>query len=214
MKKKLLAIIAGGAAMALLAGCVAREQRISPIGEERAGEIAMAAAGLEGGEKPERLSVESGSVDGLDHYDVVFYYNGAEYSCQIDALSGRVIQWGWVGDPREAPSTAPQAAAGQPQEAATPAPQSATPVPETVTPAATATSPPNPKGGITPEEAKALALSLVPGAGEEHIREFETDYDDGRLEYEGTIIYEGMEYEFEIDGYSGYIRNWEAERED
>ena len=31
------------------------------------------------------------------------------------------------------------------------------------------------------------------------------------MEYEGSILYNGMEYEFEIDGYSGAIRNWEAE---
>ena len=27
----------------------------------------------------------------------------------------------------------------------------------------------------------------------------------------GEIIYDGTKYEFEIDGYSGTIRNWEAE---
>lgn len=65
---------------------------------------------------------------------------------------------------------------------------------------------------ISAEEAKALALSQVPGATADDIRRFETDYDDGRIEYEGKIVYEGMEYEFEIDGYSGAIRSWEAEK--
>ena len=64
---------------------------------------------------------------------------------------------------------------------------------------------------ITAEEAKALALAQVPGATESDIWEFSTDRDDGRLEYEGEIIYDGTKYEFEIDGYSGTIRNWEAE---
>ncbi len=64
---------------------------------------------------------------------------------------------------------------------------------------------------ITAEDAKALALSQVPGADVSHIVEFETDYDDGRLEYEGTIIYEQVKYSFEIDGYSGGIRSWEVE---
>ncbi|MCD7768806.1 MAG: PepSY domain-containing protein [Oscillospiraceae bacterium] len=67
---------------------------------------------------------------------------------------------------------------------------------------------------ITADEAKAIALAQVPGASASNIREFETDYDDGRLQYEGKIIYDGMEYEFEIDGYSGAIRSWEAERAD
>ena len=51
----------------------------------------------------------------------------------------------------------------------------------------------------------------MPGATASNIREFKVDYDDGRVEYEGSILYNGMEYEFEIDGYSGAIRNWEAE---
>ena len=64
---------------------------------------------------------------------------------------------------------------------------------------------------ITAEEAKAMALAKVPGATEADIWEFSTDRDDGRIEYEGEIIYDGMKYEFEIDGYSGTIRSWEAE---
>ena len=64
---------------------------------------------------------------------------------------------------------------------------------------------------LTADEAKALALAQVPGAALEHIREFEVDYDDGRLEYEGAIYYNHMEYEFEIDGYSGAIRAWDVE---
>lgn len=65
--------------------------------------------------------------------------------------------------------------------------------------------------GITAEKAKELALLKIPGAGEGDVWEFEADYDDGRLEYEGKIIYNGMEYEFEIDGNSGTILSWEEE---
>ncbi len=67
------------------------------------------------------------------------------------------------------------------------------------------------KQALTAEEAKALALAQVPGAAVGDIQEFEVDYDDGRVEYEGKIVYDGMKYEFEIDGYSGAIRSWEAE---
>ncbi|MCM1539864.1 MAG: PepSY domain-containing protein [Blautia sp.] len=65
-------------------------------------------------------------------------------------------------------------------------------------------------GTITAEDAKALALAKVPGASESDIREFETDRDDGRIEYEGKIIYNGTEYEFEIDS-TGQIIGWEEE---
>ena len=65
---------------------------------------------------------------------------------------------------------------------------------------------------IAAEQAQQIALEKVPGATERDIYEFEVDRDDGRLEYEGTIYYDGMEYEFTIDGYSGAVRDWEAER--
>ncbi len=66
---------------------------------------------------------------------------------------------------------------------------------------------------ITAGEAKSIALRKVQGASESDIREFKKDYDDGRLEYEGTIVYGGMEYEFTIDGYSGEIIDWETDKE-
>ncbi len=64
---------------------------------------------------------------------------------------------------------------------------------------------------ISADRAKEIALNEVSGAKNSDILEFKTDYDDGRLEYEGKIIYNDMEYEFEIDGYSGAIRSWEVE---
>lgn len=64
---------------------------------------------------------------------------------------------------------------------------------------------------ITADSAKQIALDRVPGATEQDIREFKSDYDDGRLHYEGTIYYEQMKYEFEIDGVSGDVREWNVE---
>lgn len=59
-------------------------------------------------------------------------------------------------------------------------------------------------------EIRAIALAKVPGATDNDIR-LNLDRDDGRLRYEGKIIYDGMEYDFEIDAYSGAIQEWEAE---
>lgn len=67
---------------------------------------------------------------------------------------------------------------------------------------------------MTEQEAIELALAQVPGASRSDIREFKTDSEDGRTEYEGKIRYDGMEYEFEIDAYSGAFRSWEAEQLD
>ena len=62
----------------------------------------------------------------------------------------------------------------------------------------------------TEDEVKKIALAKVPGATENDIR-LNLDRDDGKLRYEGKIIYDGMEYDFEIDAYSGAIQEWEAE---
>lgn len=63
---------------------------------------------------------------------------------------------------------------------------------------------------ITEEEAKKIALDEVRGATLSDIREFEKDYDNGKLEYEGKIYYDQNEIEFVIDGY-GAILEWEVE---
>ena len=43
--------------------------------------------------------------------------------------------------------------------------------------------------------------------------EFNRDYENGRLEYEGEIHYNGYEYDFEIDADTGTITKWEVEQE-
>lgn len=64
------------------------------------------------------------------------------------------------------------------------------------------------------DAAKALALAQVEGAAPEDMREFEAIYRDGQMEYAGTIVYGGMEYDFEIDAESGTIQSWEEEPEE
>lgn len=63
---------------------------------------------------------------------------------------------------------------------------------------------------ITESKASQIALDRVTGASESNLR-IKLDYDDGRPVYEGEILYNGMEYEFEIDGYTGTVREWSAE---
>ncbi len=64
-------------------------------------------------------------------------------------------------------------------------------------------------GPVTAEEAKALALAKVSGASSGDVWDFETDYDDGRTEYEGEIFYNGTDYDFKIDGATGAFLCWE-----
>ena len=64
---------------------------------------------------------------------------------------------------------------------------------------------------VSEADAKQTALVRVSGATEKDIYEWEFDYDDGRPEYEGKIIYGGTEYDFTIDASSGAVIEWEAE---
>ena len=63
---------------------------------------------------------------------------------------------------------------------------------------------------ISMEEAIRIALDRVPGATEQDVS-IELERDDGWLIYEGDILYNRMEYEFEIDARSGNMLKWEEE---
>lgn len=64
---------------------------------------------------------------------------------------------------------------------------------------------------VSADQARAAALERVPGATEADIR-MELDFDDGYYIYEGDIIYQQVEYEFEIDAQSGNFLKWSEER--
>lgn len=64
---------------------------------------------------------------------------------------------------------------------------------------------------VSETDAKQTALGRVSGATEKDIYEWQFDYDDGRPEYEGKIIYGGTEYDFTIDASSGAVIEWETE---
>ena len=66
---------------------------------------------------------------------------------------------------------------------------------------------------ISEEKAKEIALEKVPGATTQDIRQFKKDRDDGRYVYEGEILYNKTEYDFEIDAESGEIISWDQESE-
>ncbi len=64
---------------------------------------------------------------------------------------------------------------------------------------------------VDEKKVKEIVLAKVPGAVESSIYELEKEYDDGRLEYEGSLYHDGYEYEFEIDGATGEILQWEID---
>ena len=65
---------------------------------------------------------------------------------------------------------------------------------------------------VSEADAKKTALDRVSGATDKDLYEWKLDYDDGRPEYEGKIIYGGTEYEFTIDAATGSVTEWDAEK--
>ena len=63
---------------------------------------------------------------------------------------------------------------------------------------------------ISQAQAKEIALAKVPGATDSDIR-LELDVDDGHAIYEGKIVYQQVEYEFEIDAKTGTFLEWKME---
>lgn len=64
---------------------------------------------------------------------------------------------------------------------------------------------------ITMDQAIDIVLSRVDGASIDNIEEIEIDEEHGRMIYEGSLFYNGIEYEFEIDGQTGNIIEWEID---
>lgn len=71
----------------------------------------------------------------------------------------------------------------------------------------------NAASGPTIDEAtaKQTVLNKVPGATAANIYEWKLDFDDGRWEYDGKIVYNLMEYDFTVDASSGAVTEWGVE---
>ena len=203
MKKNTVILAAVTLSGLLLAGCASSAAQVKRIDLETAKANAIEAAGF----SSEEVFFSSAELDrrnGIEYYDVDFVADGKEYEYDIDALTGTVIG---VKEETHHKNPSNQTIPAEEQKQ-----QPASITEESKQQSASITEEPKQQSAaITEDDAKAIALSQVPGADESHIFKFRIDYDDGKLEYEGSIIFEEMEYEFEIDGHSGAIRDWEAE---
>lgn len=63
---------------------------------------------------------------------------------------------------------------------------------------------------LSREKALEIVLARVKGAGEENVR-MELEKDDGYWKYEGEILYNQREYEFELNGETGEVLEWSEE---
>lgn len=69
---------------------------------------------------------------------------------------------------------------------------------------------PNTQTAVSEADAKAAALARVEGASDSDIL-IQLQRDDGQLVYEGTIIYNNTEYDFEINAETGDFLSWEQD---
>ncbi|MDR3766150.1 MAG: PepSY domain-containing protein [Butyricicoccus sp.] len=158
------------------------------IDEAKAKQIALEHAGVTEGDTS-FLWAKLDMDDGVQVYEVEFYVSATntEYDYEIDASTGAIRSFDHEAENYTHDTTSHS---------------SGTTNNSSGTSSSNATK--------SEAEIRQIALAKVPGATANDIQ-LKLDRDDGRLSYEGKIIYQGMEYEFEIDAYSGAIREWDAE---
>ncbi len=172
------------------------------IGRDAALEAALSDAGISE-EETTRLKVSEDNDDGRKIYEIQFDADGKEYEYEVGASDGRILSADMEmisgstadqdsGTGQSAGDAQPDSGSGQGQQS-----QGGTGSADVA---------------VSMEEAAAIALERVPGAAQSDVR-IELDYDDGVYKYEGDIIYEQREYDFEIDANTGTILEWSEERE-
>ena len=236
MKKKYMAVtaltltLAGG----LLAGCGSGKD----IGQEAAKEAAFTDAQVAEGDTA-RLKVSKDRDDGKQIYEVEFTAGNREYSYEISASDGEILSAETEelqGSAQKNTGTQSQdnsgtqasqsqdnqnLQSGQTQDNQT-TQGSQTQDNQTVQNSQaqsnqTAQNSQNQQNSssqnvsVSEADAKAAALERVPGAADTDIK-IELDFDDGQYIYEGDIIYDGKEYEFEIDANTGNFLKWSEEK--
>lgn len=206
--QKIMLFCAVGLMALFLNGCVQTKPKSqSPyIGAERAKNTALQEAGISSGTAP-GLAADLKTENGQDYYEISFDHDQRHYIYHIDPLAGTITS-------RDVSDLSLASGASGSPAGSEPAPVPDAPHTEASQQAAVPQSGSQEDAFIGEEKAKNIALAKVPGAADGNIYEFKTDYDDGRMEYEGEIKYNGMEYEFEIDAFTGEILSWEAEPQD
>lgn len=216
MKKRL--IVTTTLTLALLglaAGCGG-----SDIGEAKAKEIALQDAGVSESDIS-RFQSSKDRDDGKTLYEIQFASDDTEYEYEINAKDGEILNYSTesLNNNGNSNAAANGTDAGQTQNNTQNNTQSNTEN-DTQNNAQnnTQNSGQNNSGTtqnvnvqISEADAKAAALERVPGATEQDLR-MELDRDDGKYIYEGDIIYQQKEYEFEIDANTGNFLKWSEER--
>lgn len=202
MKKKMLVTAAVTLTlMGLVAGCGGKD-----IGESKAKEIALENAGVTESDIS-RYQSSKDRDDGKTLYEIQFASGDTEYEYEINAENGDIISYG-----SESLNNGQSSAQNNTGTTTDNSGTNSTDTSQSQDNSQNTTA--NNTGGnvqFSEADAKAAALERVPGATEQDLR-MELDHDDGKYIYEGDIIYQQMEYEFEIDANTGKFLKWSEER--
>ena len=195
----------------------------SDIGRDAALEVALGDAGVNESDAT-RLRVSEDRDDGRKVYEIRFDVEDKEYDYEIQASDGAIISSDietvenyaeLQGDDAQNnnasqddtdQTAASDQAADQNTTAGNGTNQSQTGQNQNNTGSGSSSG-----VAVSQDEAVQIALDRVSGATAQDVR-IELDRDDGRYKYEGEIIYNNMEYDFEIDANSGTILEWSEER--
>ena len=214
MRKKILAAAALASAVVLgvFTGC----GNDSDIGREAALEAALNDAGVSESDAT-RLKVSEDRDDGRKVYEIRFDVAEKEYDYEIQASDGTILSSDVEINENYAADDVLNDDSSQTGTDQTVSDQGASQNQTGTQDQAGNQDQGNTGSGsssgaaISQDEAVELALERVPGATAQDVR-IELDRDDGRYKYEGEIIYNNTEYDFEIDANSGTILEWSEER--
>ncbi len=214
MRKKILAAatLASAVVLGVFTGC----GNDSDIGREAALEAALNDAGVSESDAT-RLKVSEDRDDGRKVYEIRFDVAEKEYDYEIQASDGTILSSDVEINENYAADDVLNDDSSQTGTDQTVSDQGASQNQTGTQDQAGNQDQGNTGSGsssgaaISQDEAVQIALERVPGATAQDVR-IELDRDDGRYKYEGEIIYNNTEYDFEIDANSGTILEWSEER--
>ncbi len=217
MKRPVTVMLTSMIIAGLLTGC----GQLSDIGKDKAAKIALADANLTDTDVT-RLRVSKNHDDGQSIYEVEFTNENTEYEYEILASNGDILSADYEEShtPNQQNQNGQQTQNGQqsPDGQQTQDGLQNTDGQQNQNGQQTQNGHHNQSGRqsqadvqLSIEDASALALERVPGATQQDLK-IELDYDDAYYKYEGDIIYDQKEYEFEIDANTGEFLEWKEER--
>jgi len=160
-------------------------KNVTKISEQEAKEIALKHADVKEADTT-NLKIKLDTEDGVVIYEIEFNVETKEYDYDIHATNGNIISYDVDHEDDKDDDNNNSSSNNNASNEGTPS------------------------NIISEAEAKKIALEKVPGASDSDIR-IHLDNDEGRYVYEGTIIYDSKEYDFEINAQSGNVIEWDSE---